>query len=46
MFHSPFPIGAAGGVIAGLTLKKLSAVWLHRALGLLILWGGLRLILR
>lgn len=38
--------GAAGGVIAGLTLKKLSAVWLHRALGLLILWGGLRLLLR
>lgn len=38
--------GAAGGVIAGLLLKKLSAVWLHRALGLLIVWGGLRLLLR
>ena len=38
--------GGAGGVIAGLLLKKLSAVWLHRALGLLIVWGGLRLLLR
>lgn len=38
--------GAAGGVIAGLLLKKLSAVWLHWALGLLIVWGGLRLLLR
>ena len=38
--------GAAGGVIAGVLLKKLSPVWLHRALGLLILWGGLRLLLR
>ena len=38
--------GAAGGGIAGLLLKKLSAVWLHRALGRLIAWGGLRLLLR
>ncbi len=38
--------GAAGGVIAGLLLKRLSAVWLHRALGAVILWGGLRLLLR
>ena len=48
-FMQAFPYligGAAGGVIAGLLLKKLSAVWLHRALGLLIVWGGLRLLLR
>ncbi len=38
--------GSAGGVIAGLLLKRLSAAWLHRALGLLIVWGGLRLLLR
>ena len=38
--------GAAGGVIAGLLVKRLSAVWLHRALGAVILWGGLRLLLR
>ena len=38
--------GAAGGVIAGLLLKRISAAWLHRALGLLIVWGGLRLLLR
>ena len=37
--------GAAGGVIAVL-LKRISAAWLHRALGLLIVWGGLRLLLR
>ena len=38
--------GAAGGVIAGLLLKRISVAWLHRALGLLIVWGGLRLLLR
>ncbi len=38
--------GAAGGVIAGLLLKRLPTKWLHRALGLVILWGGLRLLLR
>ena len=38
--------GAAGGVIAGLLLKKLKACWLHRILGAFILWGGMRLLLR
>lgn len=33
---------AAGGVIAGLTAKKIPTLWLHRGLGLLILWGGVR----
>ena len=37
--------GAIGGVIAGLLLKKLKAVWLHRALGLFIIWGGIRLLI-
>lgn len=33
--------GALGGIAAGLLLRRLSAVWLHRALGALIVWGGL-----
>lgn len=37
--------GAVGGVVAGLLLKKLRALWLHRALGVFILWGGVRLLL-
>lgn len=36
--------GAAGGAIAGLCLKKLPTKWLHRALGVFILWGGVRLL--
>lgn len=36
--------GALGGVIAGLALKKVSAIWLHRLLGIFILWGGIRLL--
>ena len=38
--------GAGGGVIAGLLLKGLPTLWLHRIFGLLILWGGFRLLLR
>lgn len=42
----PYLIGGSiGGIIAGLLLKKLKAVWLHRTLGLFILWGGVRLLL-
>lgn len=37
--------GALGGIIAGRLLQKLPTRWLHRALGALILWGGLRLVL-
>lgn len=36
--------GALGGVIGGLLFKKTSAVFLHKALGLFILWGGFRLV--
>ncbi|MBE6985496.1 MAG: sulfite exporter TauE/SafE family protein [Ruminococcaceae bacterium] len=43
----PYLIGGAlGGVIAGLLLKKMKAKWLHRALGLFIIWGGIRLVMR
>ena len=39
----PYLIGsAAGGLIAGFTAKKIPTLWLHRGLGLLILWGGVQ----
>lgn len=39
----PYLAGSAvGGVAAGLWGKYIPTVWLHRALGLLILWGGIR----
>ena len=39
----PYLIGsAAGGVLAGLFGRRVPAVWLHRILGVLILWGGIR----
>lgn len=37
--------GAGGGVLAGLWFQKVSARFLHIALGVLILFGGARLIL-
>ena len=33
---------AAGGILAGLLSKKIPTLWLHRSLGILILWGGIR----
>lgn len=42
----PFCIGGfAGGLLGGLLYKKIPTLWLHRALGFLIIWGGLRLLL-
>ena len=39
----PYLIGSAlGGVAAGLLGKKIPTIWLHKALGILILWGGVR----
>lgn len=39
----PYLIGsAAGGILAGALGKKIPLIWLHRGLGLLILWGGVR----
>ena len=35
---------AAGGILAGLLAKKIPTVWLHRLLGGLIIWGGIRYI--
>ncbi len=34
--------GALGGVAAGFWGKKIPTKWLHRLLGVLILWGGVR----
>ena len=33
---------ALGGILTGLLAKKIPTVWMHRALGILILWGGIR----
>lgn len=39
----PYLIGSAvGGTAAGLWGKKIPVKWLHRGLGILILWGGIR----
>ena len=34
--------GCVGGILAGLLAKKIPTLWLHRGLGLLIIWGGVR----
>ena len=39
----PYLIGSiGGGILAGMTAKRIPVKWLHRALGALILWGGVR----
>ena len=39
----PYLAGSAlGGFAAGLWGQKIPAQWLHRGLGILILWGGFR----
>ncbi len=39
----PYLIGSgAGGFFAGKWGEKIPVKWLHRGLGLLILWGGIR----
>jgi uncharacterized membrane protein YfcA len=39
----PYLIGSCGGgFLAGLLGKKLPVIWLHRLLGALVLWGGIR----
>lgn len=39
----PYLIGsAAGGFAAGLWGRKIPVKWLHRGLGILIIWGGIR----
>lgn len=39
----PYLLGSAiGGVAAGIWGSKIPVAWLHRFLGALILWGGIR----
>ena len=39
----PYLLGSVfGGIPAGIWAQKIPALWLHRALGILILWGGWR----
>lgn len=39
----PYLIASAfGGIAAGFLAKKIPTLWLHRILGGLILWGGIR----
>ena len=46
-FSAAFPYlagGLAGGIIGGLLFRRVSVQFLHKCLGLVILWGGIRLI--
>lgn len=39
----PYLLGSgAGGILSGFLGKKIPVKWLHRLLGILILWGGYR----
>lgn len=39
----PYLLGSAGGgIAAGFLGKRIPVKWLHRILGILILWGGVR----
>ena len=39
----PYLLGsAAGGILAALWGRKIPSLWLHRVLGILIIWGGVR----
>ncbi len=39
----PYLIGSAlGGIICGFLGRKIPTLWLHRILGIFILWGGVR----
>ena len=39
----PYLIGGGiGGCVAGLYGRKIPVSWLHRGLGIMILWGGFR----
>ncbi|MBR7122054.1 MAG: sulfite exporter TauE/SafE family protein [Oscillospiraceae bacterium] len=33
---------SVGGILAGMFGRKIPTIWLHRILGILILWGGVR----
>ena len=50
-FSSPIPwqtalpyliCSAVGGILAGMLGRRIPVLWLHRLLGIMILWGGIR----
>ena len=44
-WDSAFPYlagGTAGGLLSGLWGRKIPVTWLHRLLGVMVLWGGIR----
>lgn len=44
-FHTavPYLLGSAfGGILAGIFGRKIPVLWLHRGLGIMLLWGGIR----
>jgi len=42
-YSLPYLTGSLlGGIAAGTFGKKLPTLWLHRALGVLMIWGGIR----
>lgn len=39
----PYLVGSGvGGILAGIFARRIPVVWLHRLLGAMILWGGIR----
>jgi len=39
----PYLLGSAGGgILAGIYGRRIPVKWLHKVLGVLILWGGIR----
>ena len=39
----PYLLGSVGGgILAGILGKRIPTLWLHRCLGIFILWGGVR----
>ncbi len=39
----PYLLGSTvGGLLAGVFSKRIPTIWLHRLLGALIIWGGIR----
>ena len=39
----PYLLGSiGGGILAGMIGKRIPVLWLHRILGVFILWGGIR----
>lgn len=44
-FSDTFPYlagGAVGGILSCVAAKRISALWLHRLFGILLLWSGFR----